>query len=481
MKKKEILAFVIAGIVLLCGCGTQKQPETGGPASQEQQPGADGTQENDTEGNKAGETDALQEPSNGDLGDTDGTGEEGFDVQDENLTAPVVLSDEELQFFTEYIQKDENYGFLLSSYDSPEYVNLEEVFYCGAGIGEGMSDEEIAVYLEECQQEEIYTDCVKIPRENADVFLRGKLGIGLDEIAEPFAWVYLSEFDAYYHEAGDTNYASYDCVGGVREGDLYTLHFYSDWFGEDRLSDCETVIRKDKENYYFVSNHYLADMGSEYEAKGSRAGDAERNGAYAEALRRIMEELTLPDGTHLDADEYTELSENQFCIADVDGDEVEELLVGWTSTYVAGMMEVIYEYDPDTRQMRTELQEFPYVTFFDNGMILAGWSHNQTRGMDLWPYSMYRYNMTNDRYFYVGSVESWQKEVWPEGFPDEIDVSGCGTVYAIEYGEEYTGEYLYDQSQYDQFYDAIFGTAEELELDWHPLTAQEVDALSANP
>lgn len=469
MRKKRVLLFIVLSIALLCGCGNTETPKTDDPVSMEQ-PGANEAQEGGAEG--AGGTDEGAEQGAAD----ENTGGES-DAQDQDAAEPIALSEEEIQFFTDFIQKMENYGFLLSVYDAPEDVELGEVFYCGAGIDEVMSDEEIAAYLAAYQQEELYTDCVKISRERMDAFLRAKLGIGLEEMREPFAWRYLSEFDSYYHEAGDTNYTPYDCVEGVREGDLYTLRFHTDWFWEDPRSDCETVIRKSGEEYQFVSNRCLG--GSEI---GYGAGNPEVRAAYAAALQNLLENLILPDGTQVELDSFWEdrLNENEFSIADVDGDGVEELIVALTTTYIADMREEVYEYDPDTQKMRRELQEFPYVTYFDNGMILAGWSHNHTYGDDFWPYNMYRYDRTTDEYLYMGCVTSWQKEFQPEGYPDDADVSGTGTVYSITYGEEYTGEYDYDQLQYDQFYEEIFGMANELEFQWHPITEEELDVLFAN-
>lgn len=461
MWKKGMLSFMMLSVAMLCSCGKPETPEKEDMTSQ---------------GQPGNLTDPASQGQQGNLTDPASQGQQG------NLPELTVLSAEELWFFTDFMQKNENYGFLLSAYDKPEDVDLGEVLYSGAGIDEAMSDEEIEAYLAECQREELYTDCVKISRERIDAFLRAKLGIGLEEIRAPFSWVYLSEFDSYYHEAGDTNYASYICVDGIREGDLYTLHFHSDWFGDDRLSDCETVIRKSGEEYQFVSNRYLGVSESSGGAEDFKVGESNVRAAYAAALQNLLENSVLPDGTQVELDPFWEdrPNENEFCIVDVDGDGVEEMIVALTTTYVAGMREEVYEYDLDTQMMRKELLEFPYVTYFDNGMILAGWSHNQSYA-DFWPYNIYRYDMEGDEYLSMGRVTAWQKELRPEGYPEDVDVSGTGMVYSITYGDEYTGEYDYDQLQYDQFYEEIFGGANEIEMQWHLITKEELDRLFMNP
>ena len=112
------------------------------------------------------------------------------------------------------------------------------------------------------------------------------------------------------------------------------------------------------------------------------------------------------------------------------------------ATDVANKREDVYEYDPDTQKMRKEIQEFPPVTYFDNGMILAEWMRNQTHGMiNSWPYHMYWYDMVSDEYFYVVCVTSWEKVMCSVGYPDG--------------------------------YEEIFGAANKIELQWHRITEGE--------
>ena len=40
-----------------------------------------------------------------------------------------VLTEEELRGFEKYLNRIDNYGFLMSDYGSPEYINLNEVFF----------------------------------------------------------------------------------------------------------------------------------------------------------------------------------------------------------------------------------------------------------------------------------------------------------------------------------------------------------------
>lgn len=244
MKKVKILAagMVVAG--LLAGCGNMgNAPVDGG----------------DRAGIPRESSAELTEGSSAVLAEsrTEISGAEDSS-EDTAATAEIELQEEERAFFTDFIQEKENYGFLLSEYDIPGDVNLFEVLYSGAGFGEGIPEEDIPLYLEKTQEEEIYTDCVKMSRQDIDDFLKRKLGLGLDEMNHSLDVVYLKETDAYYIQAGDTNYLPFMCTGGTVQGDTYTLHFApaADW--AETAGERETVLVKTDDGYRFISNHILA-------------------------------------------------------------------------------------------------------------------------------------------------------------------------------------------------------------------------------
>lgn len=227
----------VAGMVMACllsGCGNIEDFT------------ADGNTEGTTEEYS---TETGQQPESS----AEGSAEE------EPSAEAAELSEEEKQFFTDFIQERENYGFLLSDYDVPQDVNISEVLYSGAGFGECIPEEDVPLYLEAAQQEMIETDCLKLTRQGIEELLQRKLGIGLEDMSSPLDMLYLAETDSYYHQAGDTNYAPFACTGGIREGDTYKLHFTpaADWL--EGFGDRETVLVKTEDGYSFLSNHTVAE------------------------------------------------------------------------------------------------------------------------------------------------------------------------------------------------------------------------------
>lgn len=113
--------------------------------------------------------------------------------------APRQLKEEELRYFEQYLNQADNYGFLLSEYKTPEYLDLNEVFYSGAGLEQSaMTGEERDAFLNAVGQTEIMTDMVRLDKKQIDAFLLDKTGLTLDQMKTGLGWVYLPQYDRYY-------------------------------------------------------------------------------------------------------------------------------------------------------------------------------------------------------------------------------------------------------------------------------------------
>ena len=94
-------------------------------------------------------------------------------------------------------------------------------------------------------------------------------------------------------------------------------------------------------------------------------------------MEGICRNQVFPDGSEFQYDASTNGEGNQFAIYDIDFDGKEELIIQYTTTYTAGMVEVIYDYDSKTKLLKEELRSFPSLTYYNNGIVSADWSHNQ--------------------------------------------------------------------------------------------------------
>ena len=144
-----------------------------------------------------------------------------------------------------------------SLYDRPEDIDLYNLFYCGSGLPETISDQELAEEGNWATDGELICPLEKNSRANMDAVLTQYAGLTVEETnqvgLEGFS--YREEYDAWYHAHGDTNYyPQVDITAGRRQGDLIHL-YYRETFRPDRGGwGCVTLRDLGDGNYWFVSN-----------------------------------------------------------------------------------------------------------------------------------------------------------------------------------------------------------------------------------
>lgn len=177
------------------------------------------------------------------------------------------ITAEEMQYFTEFVQKRGNFGFLLSVYDTPADVDLDQV--CFNGLGESslseISEEEREAYKKTVAWGEIYTDFFRITSAQLDEYLLETTGLSYEQMNHSLGWTYLPEYDAYYSDHGDTNYRAFICKGGYTVDEkLFVLRMASDDFGVTdgyHTIDYELVLEKCGDTYQFRSNRFILEDG----------------------------------------------------------------------------------------------------------------------------------------------------------------------------------------------------------------------------
>mgnify|MGYP002513460571 CR=1 FL=1 len=163
------------------------------------------------------------------------------------------FTQEEMDFFTEFLNSTENNGFLASEYTTVTDANLNEVFYNGAGVSaHSLTAEEEAAY-EEATGWEIYTDVERLTTEEIDRFLLRKTGYSYAEMNTPLEWTYLEQYDVYVSDHGDTNWIEYRCTGGRAQENLYEVYYEAAYY-EDSENGGVLTLKKNGDDYFIVSN-----------------------------------------------------------------------------------------------------------------------------------------------------------------------------------------------------------------------------------
>ena len=178
-------------------------------------------------------------------------------AEDDGSGAP--LTGAELTYFAEEWFNGDDFNirnqFLNSLYDRPEDIDLYNLFYCGSGLPETISDQELAEEGNWAADGELICPLEKNSRANMDAVLTQYAGLTLAETEGigMTKFSYQEEYEAYYHCHGDSNYLTWvNITAGRRQGDLIHL-YYKNPPGDSRWG-CVTLRDLGDGNYWFVSN-----------------------------------------------------------------------------------------------------------------------------------------------------------------------------------------------------------------------------------
>lgn len=149
--------------------------------------------------------------------------------------------------------------------------------------------------------------------------------------------------------------------------------------GEEQAETAEGPILEEEDVSDTVNiENTMADSDGE---SAEKAYEAQIRHYYGGVLSQIVASRQLPDG-EMDtwANGYEEMENNGFAVVDIDQDGRQELIIQNTDASMAGMFEMVYDYNPVSEELKREFCDFPALTYYDNGIIKAEWSHNQGPG-----------------------------------------------------------------------------------------------------
>lgn len=178
------------------------------------------------------------------------------------------LTGEELAYFNEEFFNNDTVGstvglnihnqFLGSIYERPEDIDLYELFYCGTGISETMTEAERQLTGSFDENGEAICPTDKLSVDTINTVLLENTGLTLEQTAQKGMeqFQYLPEYESYYHSHGDTNYFhSVQITAGERQGETIRLYYpdrYAHYADYDWL--CVTLESQEDGSYRFVSN-----------------------------------------------------------------------------------------------------------------------------------------------------------------------------------------------------------------------------------
>ena len=129
-----------------------------------------------------------------------------------------IYASEQLKKYEKDFNTSEINGFIISTntYTKPSEIDLEQVFYNGAGFNNEVSKEELEEYKKIRNYYE--TDIVKITTKQAEKVYYDNTGEKLENLKERLKnWTYIEKYDAYYKENSDINFEEVHCIKGIMD------------------------------------------------------------------------------------------------------------------------------------------------------------------------------------------------------------------------------------------------------------------------
>lgn len=174
-------------------------------------------------------------------------------------------------------------------------IDLFELFYCGSGTDETITDDELRAFVTrdggDGDIENLPCPCTKISHANMDKVLLENAGLTLEEMSGKNLnkFTYLEEYDAYYHLHGDTNYRGFiSFYKGEQQGDLIHLYYEDGFYGD---GDKVLTLKEQNGSYLFVSN---------------QIANYTRSGSVAQPEGSIADHISVPNEVKTTAQAYVQ-------------------------------------------------------------------------------------------------------------------------------------------------------------------------------
>ena len=168
-----------------------------------------------------------------------------------------VLSEEELEVYTNLFNTPEYLGFLLTPFNSVEDIDYSSVFLFGAGINDEFKEGEEEDYLEETERNSVYGTLQILRADSVKTYLETHLGISDFTAPDIYYWDYLESRDTYYYYHWESPMDEYrfECISGEKNGNNVSLKFQLE--GEEHYGNKADRILEFTEsngNYIIKSN-----------------------------------------------------------------------------------------------------------------------------------------------------------------------------------------------------------------------------------
>lgn len=237
------LAVMLAAACLLSACGPEPgEQEFDSPLFGEDRPSTGQTAGNST-GQESHKDKQPQEESGeykssgsgsssagAGTGGSRGAAEQKPTTSADRLGNLKEMGREDLAALEDYLNESSSYGFLHSTYEEPADIDLNQVFYTGAGFKqEKLGKKEKKLLYDRISVKDTDLPVTKVTEEQIDDLLTRKAGITYEESNRKLdtegTWAHIGRYGAWYLVHGDSNQMYIKCSDAWTGGDKCIVHY----------------------------------------------------------------------------------------------------------------------------------------------------------------------------------------------------------------------------------------------------------------
>lgn len=206
--------------------------------------------------------------------------------------------------------------------------------------------------------------------------------------------------------------------------------------------------------------------------------------AYQDALNQVINNNILPNGTQLNAYGCVNpITDNYFSIYDIDNDGLDELIINFIYSDSNQLkIHSVFGYDDKTNELHNELQDYVGITYLNNNDAYVMWENDaDTVSDELWPYTVYEYNSTNDVYDVKYQISAHRAGETVDFLGNKIDpladTDNSGVVFLVVDKKNNTSTTL-SKSAYQTFYTELFDDSiDEITIPYMQMTEDNINSL----
>ena len=235
--------FIFAAACLLTSCGPEPgEQESDTPLFGQGRPSSGMTAGNspgqENRGDQQPQEGSGEDKSSGSVSSSAGAatgGSRGAAEQEQTASVDRLgklkeMGAEDLAALEEYLNESSSYGFLHSTYEEPADIDLNQVFYAGAGFKqEKLDKKEKELLYERSPVKDTNIPVTKVTEEQIDDLLNRKAGITYEESNRKLdtegSWVHIGRYKAWYLVHSDSNQMYIKCSDAWTGGDKCIVHY----------------------------------------------------------------------------------------------------------------------------------------------------------------------------------------------------------------------------------------------------------------